>query len=122
MNIKYKFPIYFRLINSNNLNQANEIVESKSHNQVNVMMDGSRKVSLRNRQFVRRIETTMPVVSSRVKPSQFYDSQHGEVVDVQDYQGDDIWVSDQGDCEQVPDYLDRDDVTYADDQGNHEPS
>ena len=86
MNIKYKFPIYFRLINSNNSNQANEIVECKSHNQVNVMMDGSRKVSLRNRQFVRRIETTMPVVSSRVKPSQFYDSQHGEVVDAQDYQ------------------------------------
>ena len=103
MNIKYKFPIYFRLINSNNLNQANEIVECKSHNQVNVMMDRSRKVSLRNRQFVRRIETPMPVVSSRVKPSQFYDSQHGEVVDAQDYQGDDIWVSDQGDCEQVPD-------------------
>ena len=66
--------------------QANEIVACKSHNQVNVMMDGSRKVSLRNRQFVRRIETPMPVVSSRVKPSQFYDSQHGEVVDAQDYQ------------------------------------
>ena len=28
-------------------------------------------------------------------------------------------MSDQGDCEQVPDYLDRDDVTYVDDQGNH---
>ena len=51
------------------------------------MMDGSRKVSLRKRQIVRKMEAPMPVVSAGVKPSQFYDSQHGVVVDVQDHQG-----------------------------------
>ena len=103
------------------------IVECKRHNQVNVMMDGSRKVSLRNRQFVRKIETPMPVLSSRVKPSQFYDSQHDEVVDVQDHQGDYIGVSDQ---ETVDTYqitqtgmmlliLMIDGEQLNDDQGNH---
>ena len=49
------------------------IVECKPHNQVNVMMDGSRKVSLKNRQFVRKINVPMSV--SGVKPSQFSDAQ-----------------------------------------------
>ena len=39
----------------------------------------------------------MPVVPSGVKPSKFYDSQHGVVVDVQDHQGQDAGVIDQGD-------------------------
>ena len=56
------------------------IIECKPHNQVNVMMDGSRKVSLRNRQFVRKINVPMPV--SGVKPSQFSDAQSDEVDDV----------------------------------------
>ena len=47
--------------------------------QVNVMMDGSRKVSLRNKQFVRKIEIPMPVASSWVKPSQFVGSQQDDV-------------------------------------------
>ena len=37
------------------------IVECKPHDQINVMMDGSRKVSLRNQQFVRKIDLPMPV-------------------------------------------------------------
>ena len=44
------------------------------------MMDGSRKVSLRNRQFVRKINVPMPV--SGVKPSQFFDTQSDKVDDV----------------------------------------
>ena len=47
----------------------------------------SRKVSLRNRQFVRKIETPMPV--SKVKPSQFYDAHHDEVDEVQNHRGED---------------------------------
>merc|ERR1719233_967614 len=52
------------------------------------MMDGSRKVSLRNRQFVRKIETPMPV--SQVKPSQFYDAHHDKVDEVQNHRGEDV--------------------------------
>ena len=87
------------------------IMECKPHNQVNVMMDGSRKVSLRNRQFVRKIETPMPVVSSGVKPSQFYDSQHCEIADEQDHQGEDAGLLDHGGCEQMPVCSDRGDDT-----------
>ena len=55
----------------------------------------------------------MPIVPSRVKPSQFYDSQHGEVADVEDYQGEDTGVE-HGDCEQVPE------CTARVDQVNHQ--
>ena len=92
------------------------IVECKPHNQVNVMMDGSRKVSLRNRQFVRKIETQMPVASSGVKTSQFVDSQHGEVADVQGYQGDNAGVVEQGEHGLVSEGLDRNN-TNEDDGG-----
>ena len=60
------------------------------------MMDGSRKVSLRNRQFVRKINVPMPVVASGVKPSQFYNAQHDEVAEVPDvhhHQGQDPGVA-----------------------------
>ena len=49
------------------------------------MIDGSRKVSLRNMQFVRKIEIPMPVASSGVKPSQFVGSQQDDVAGVQDH-------------------------------------
>ena len=52
-------------------------------------MDGSRKVSLRNRQFVRKIDTPMTVTASGVKPSQFYNAQHIDIPDVQPPQGED---------------------------------
>ena len=77
------------------------IVECKPHNQVNVMMDGSRKVSLRNRQFVRKIEAPMAVVSPGVKPAQFYNPQHCDVADGQDHRGEDAGVVTDGDCGQV---------------------
>ena len=71
----------------NKWDKSGVIVECKPHNQVNVMMDGSRKVSLRNRQFVRKIETPMPV--SGVKPSQFYNAHHDEVDEVQHHRSED---------------------------------
>ena len=43
------------------------------------MTDGSRKVFLRNRQFVRKIEIPMPDAYSGVKPSHFVGSKHGNV-------------------------------------------
>ena len=101
-------------------------VECKPHNQVNVMMDGSRKVSLRNRQFVRKIETQMPVASSGVKPSQFVGSQHGEVVDVQGHRGENAGVAEQGEHGQVSEGIDRGDTsnddggTFIDDQVDHQ--
>ena len=75
------------------------IVECKPHNQVNVMMDGSRRVSLRNRQFVRKLDVPMPV--SGVKPSQFYEAQYGES-DVQHHPGEDAGVIEHGECEGSP--------------------
>ena len=68
----------------NKWDKSGVIIECKPHNQVNVMMDGSRKVSLRNRQFVRKIDVPMPISSSGVKPSQFVGSTHDEVAEVQD--------------------------------------
>ena len=66
------------------------IVECKPHDQINVMMDGSRKVSLRNRQFVRKINVPMPAASSGVKPSQLQNSHHDDVPDVQNRHGEDL--------------------------------
>ena len=102
------------------------IVECKPHNQVNVMMDGSRKVSLRNRQFVRKIEAPMAVVSPGVKPSQFYAPQHCDGADVQDRQGEDAGVVMQGDCGQMAECTEGIDATDAsgemmvDDQMNYQ--
>ena len=48
----------------NKWDKSGVIVECKPHDQLNVMMDGSRKVSLRNRQFVRKINVPMPVSGS----------------------------------------------------------
>ena len=62
-------------------------------------MDGSRKVSLRNRQFVRKINIPMQPVASGVKPSQFYSAQHG-VADVQHHQGGDPGEIVQEECAQ----------------------
>ena len=90
------------------------IVECKPHNQVNVMMDGSRKVSLRNRQFVRKINVPMPVVASGVKPSQFCDDQRGdvaEVPDVQHLQSQEHGVVQQGDHGQLPEVIIETDAT-----------
>ena len=92
----------------NKWDKSGVIVECKPHNQVNVMMDGSRKVSLRNRQFVRKINVPMPVVASGVKPSQFCNAQHGEVVDVPDvqhHQSQDPGVVQQGMREQLPEII-----------------
>ena len=58
----------------NKWDKSGVIVECKPHNQVNVMMDGSRNFSLRNRQFVRKINVPMPI--SGVKPSQFSEVHH----------------------------------------------
>ena len=66
------------------------------------MMDGSRKVSLRNRRFVRKIN--VPVPASGVKPSQFVDAQSDGVDDVQHHQGD---TTEHGECEQLLDNVDR---------------
>ena len=96
------------------------IVECKPHNQVNVMMDGSRKVSLRNRQFVRKIDIPFPVASSGVKPSQFVGSQQDEVAGVQDHGIGDSGVVGCGNQGQVAETLDRNDtgaVNRADDGG-----
>ena len=89
----------------NKWDKSGVIVECKPHNQLNVMMDGSRKVSLRNRQFVRKIEAPMPVVSSGVKPSQFVGSQHEEVAEVGDH-----GIGDNADQGRVPDGFDRNDA------------
>ena len=96
------------------------IVECKPHNQVNVMMDGSRKVSLRNRQFVRKINVPMPVVASGVKPSQFYNAQHSEVADVPDvpdvrrHQSLESGVVQQGERGQIPEIIGGSDTTGTD--------
>ena len=111
----------------NKWDKSGVIIECKPHDQVNVMMDGSRRVSLRNRQFVRKINVPMPVVASGVKPSQFYDVQHGEVADVPDvqhHQGQDLGVVQQGEHGQVPEVISGTDTIGADggmlidDQGN----
>ena len=110
----------------NKWDKSGVVVECKPHNQLNVMMDGSRKVSLRNRQFVRKIETQMPVASSGVKPSQFVGSQHGEVADVQDHWGENAGVVEQGEHGQVSEGLDRNDGsddaggTLIDEQVDHQ--
>ena len=78
------------------------------------MMDGSRKVSLRNRQFVRKINVPMPVVASAVKPSQFYDAQLGdvaEVPDVQHHHGQDPTVGQQEQHGQIPEIMSGPDTT-----------
>ena len=76
------------------------------------MMDGSRKVSLRNRQFVRKINVPMPADSSGIKPSQFQNSRHGAVPDVQNSQGEDLSVGVHGG--QVPEGHDSGDTTVDD--------
>ena len=75
------------------------IIECKPHNQVNVMMDGSRKVSLRNRQFVRKMNVPMPI--SVVKPSQFYSAQSDEVDDVQHHRDEGTGMVEHGQREQL---------------------
>ena len=81
---------------------------------------------MRNRQFVRKIEVPMPVVSSGVKPSQFYDSQRGDIADVQDHGDEAAGVLEQKDGEQVPGCSDRGDATgnsvgmMIDDKVNHQ--
>ena len=64
-------------------------------------MDGSRKVSLRNRQFVRKINIPMPVAASGVKPFQFY-SDVDDVPDVKLHQGGDPSVFEQAEGGQLP--------------------
>ena len=83
----------------NKWDKSGVIVECKPHNQVNVMMDGSRRVSLRNRQFVRKLDVPMPI--SGVKPSQFYDAQYCES-DVQHHPGEDAGVVEHGEREGSP--------------------
>ena len=46
----------------NKWGKSGVIVECKPHNQINVMMDGSRRVSLRNQQFVRKTNIPIPVM------------------------------------------------------------
>ena len=77
----------------------------QAYNQINVMMDGSRKVSLRNRQFVRKINVPMPV--SGVKPSQFSDAQSDEVDDVPHHRDEGSGVVDHGEPEQLLDSTDQ---------------
>ena len=92
----------------NKWDKSGVIIECKPHDQVNVMMDGSRKVSLRNRQFVRKINVPMPVVASGVKPSQFYNAQHDEVAEVPDvhhHQGQDPGVARQEERGPVPEIM-----------------
>ena len=79
---------------------------------MNVMMDGSRKVSLRNRQFVRKINLPMPV--SGVKPSQFSDAQSDEVDDVHHHRDEGSGVVDHGEPVQLLDNTDRDDTVDND--------
>ena len=99
----------------NKWDKSGVIVECKPHNQVNVMMDGSRKVSLRNRQFVRKINMPMPV--SAVKPSQFSDAQSDAVEDVHHHRDEGTGVVDHGEPEQLLDSTDDNDVgSLADNQ------
>merc|ERR1711954_113634 len=56
----------------NKWDKSGVIVECKPHDQVNVMMDGSRRDSLRNRRFVRKIDIPMQLTAGGIKPSQFY--------------------------------------------------
>ena len=71
------------------------------------MMDGSRKVSLRNRQFVRKIDVLTPGVGSGIKPSQFYSAQHevADVPGVQHHQGGGPSEVGQEECGQLPGIL-----------------
>ena len=96
----------------NNWDKSGVIVECKPHNQVNFMMDGSRKVSLRNRQFVRKINVPMPV--SRVKPSQFIAAQSDRVDDVQHHRYEGAGTVDHGGPEQFLESTDRADITDND--------
>ena len=91
----------------NKWDKSGVIIECKPHDQVNVMMDGSRKVSLRNRQFVRKINVPMQPVASGVKPSQFYIAQHevADVPDVQHHQGGDHGEIEQEGCGQLPEVI-----------------
>ena len=100
----------------NKWDKSGVIVECKPHAQLNVMMDGSRKVSLRNRKFVRKINIPMPVAASGVKPAQFHTSQHGDVVDAQGVQGENIGVDELMEHGQVPESTARGDIT-GDDAG-----
>ena len=59
----------------NKWDKSGVILECKPHDQVNVRMDGSRRVSLRNRRFVRKIDIPMQVTAGGIKPSQFCSSQ-----------------------------------------------
>ena len=96
----------------NKWDKSGVIIECKPHDQVNVMMDGSRRVSLRNRQFVRKMNVPMPV--SGVKASQFYDGQHDEVDDVQHHRGEGTVVDHGGRDEQLLESTDRADTTDND--------
>ena len=100
----------------NKWDKSGVIVECKPHNQVNVMMDGSRKVSLRNRQFVRKINIPMPVAASGVKPSQFYSDQHDadDVPDVKHHQGGDPSVIEQAEGGQLPEIRSETDTSRGD--------
>ena len=103
----------------NKWDKSGVIVECKPHNQVNVMMDGSRKVSLRNRQFVRKINVPMPV--SGFKPSQFFTAQSDGVDDVQHHRDEGTVMVDHGEPQQLLESSDNhttDDVggLLADDQ------
>ena len=69
------------------------------------MMDGSRKVSLRNKQFVRKIEVPMPISSPGVRASQFNSSRHDDVADMQDLQGENTGVDEHGIRGQVPEII-----------------
>ena len=65
----------------------------------------------------------MPVASSGVRPSQFVGSQHGEVVDVQGHQGENVGVVEQGEHGQVSEGIDRNadaGGTFTDDQVDHQ--
>ena len=66
---------------------------------------------------MRKINVPMPVVASGVKPSQFYDVQHGEaadVPDVQHLQGQDHGVVHQGERGQVPEVISGTDTNGTD--------
>ena len=97
----------------NKWDKSGVIIECKPHNQVNVMMDGSRKVSLRNRQFVRKMNVPMPI--SVVKPSQFYSAQSDDVDDVQHHRGKDSSMVEHGQREQLLENTDK--VVNTDDEG-----
>ena len=56
---------------------------------------------------MRKIEAPMAVVSSGVKPSQFYSAQHevADVPDVQHHQGGDHCEIEQEECGQLPEII-----------------